>query len=43
VIILPGVKISKGAVVGAGAIVNKDIPEYAIAVGTPAKVVSYRT
>ena len=43
VTILPGVKISKGAVIGAGAIVNKDIPEYAIAVGIPAKVVSFRS
>ena len=43
VTILPSVKISKGVVKGVGAIVNKDIPEYAIAVGVPAKVVSFRS
>lgn len=42
VIILPGVTISRGAVIGAGAVVTKDIPEYAIAVGVPAKVVGSR-
>ena len=42
VIILPGVTIGKGVVIGAGAIVTKDIPEYAIAVGTPARVIKYR-
>lgn len=40
--ILPGVTIHKGAVIGAGAIVTKDIPEYGIAVGVPAKVIKYR-
>ncbi|WP_412486420.1 acyltransferase [Shewanella chilikensis] len=42
VIILKGVTIGKGAVIGAGAVVTKDIPEYAIAVGNPARVVKYR-
>ncbi len=42
VTILPGVTIGKGAVVGVGAVVTKDIPEYAIAVGLPAKVIGYR-
>lgn len=42
VIILPGVKIGKGAVIGAGAVVPKDVPDYAIAVGNPAKVIGYR-
>ena len=37
-IILPGVHIGKGAIVGAGAVVSKNIPEYAIAVGNPAKL-----
>ena len=41
-IILPGVTIGEGAVIGAGAIVNKDIPPYSIAVGVPAKVVGER-
>lgn len=42
VTILPGVKIGKGVVIGAGAVVSKDIPDYAIAVGNPATVVKYR-
>lgn len=41
-IILPGVRIKKGAVVGAGAIVTKDVPEYAIVGGSPAKIIKYR-
>lgn len=42
-VILPGVTIGKGAIIGAGSIVNKDIPEYAIAFGNPAKIIKYRT
>ena len=42
VVIKQGVHIATGAVVGAGAVVTKDIPPYAIAVGVPAKVISYR-
>jgi len=42
VTILKGVKISKGAVVGAGSVVIKDVPEYAVVVGNPAKVVRHR-
>ena len=42
VIILPGVHISKGAIVGAGAVVTKDVPEYAIVGGNPAKVIKFR-
>lgn len=41
-IILPGVKIKKGAVVGAGAVVTKDVEEYAIVGGVPAKVIGER-
>jgi acetyltransferase-like isoleucine patch superfamily enzyme len=37
-----GVKIGKGAVIGAGSIVLEDIPPYAIAVGSPAKIIKYR-
>jgi acetyltransferase-like isoleucine patch superfamily enzyme len=36
-IILPGVKIGRGAVVGAGAVVSKDIADYSIVIGNPAK------
>lgn len=42
VIILPGVKIGDGAVIAAGAVVNKDVPSYAIVGGVPAKVIKYR-
>ncbi len=41
-LILEGVSIGDGAVVAAGAIVTKDVPPYAIVVGTPAKVLKYR-
>jgi len=40
--IMSGVKISNGAVVGAGSTVTKDVPPYAIVAGNPAKVVKYR-
>lgn len=42
VIIMGGVRIGNGAIIGAGSIVTKDIPDYAIAVGVPAKVIKYR-
>ncbi len=42
VLIMPGVKIGNGVIIGAGAVVIKDIPDYAIAVGIPAKVIKYR-
>ncbi len=42
VTILDGVNIGEGAVIGASSMVNKDVPEFAIAVGTPAKVVKFR-
>lgn len=41
-IVLPGVKIGKHAIIGAGAVVTKDIPDYAVAAGVPAKVIKYR-
>jgi acetyltransferase-like isoleucine patch superfamily enzyme len=37
-IILPGVTIGRGAVIGAGAVVRENIPEYAIVIGNPAVV-----
>ena len=40
--ILPGVTINEGAIVGMGAVVPKDVPPCAIAVGNPAKIVGYR-
>lgn len=42
-IIMPSVsKIGDGAVIAAGAVVNKDIPPYAVVCGNPARVVRYR-
>jgi lipopolysaccharide O-acetyltransferase len=37
--VLPGVRIGKGSVIGCGAVVTRDIPEYCLAVGSPARVV----
>lgn len=37
--ILPGVRIGKNSVVGAGSVVVKDIPPHSVAVGNPAKVI----
>ncbi len=41
-IILPGVKIGDHVIVGAGAVVTKDVPDWAIVGGNPAKVVKFR-
>lgn len=42
VYVLDGVRIGRGAVIGAGSVVTRDIPAYAIAAGVPAKVIRYR-
>jgi len=42
VTVLDGVKIGRGAVIGAGAVVTQDLPEGAVAVGVPARVVKMR-
>ena len=41
-IILSGVKIGDGAIVGAGSVVTKDVPAYAIVAGNPAKIIRMR-
>ncbi len=41
-VIMKGVSIGNGAIVGASAVVTKDIPAYAIVVGNPAKIIKYR-
>lgn len=42
VIILPGVNIGDCAVIGAGSVVTRDIPSFAVAAGNPARVLRYR-
>jgi len=40
--ILPGVRVGANAIVGAGAVVTQDVPDYAIAAGVPARVLRSR-
>jgi acetyltransferase-like isoleucine patch superfamily enzyme len=42
-VILPGVTIGKGAVIGAGSIVTRDVEPYSIVVGSPARHQKYRS
>ena len=39
--LLPGVTIGEGVMIGAGSVVTKDIPAYAVVIGNPAKVIRY--
>lgn len=39
--ILPGVCVGKHAIVGAGAVVTKDVPDYAVVAGNPAKIIKF--
>lgn len=41
-LILSGVKIGKGAIIAAGAVVVKDVPPYAIVGGNPSRIIKYR-
>ncbi len=41
-VILPGVTVGKNALVGAGSVVTKDVPDESIVKGNPASVVGYR-
>ena len=43
VTILPGVHIGKGSIIAAGAVCSKDVPEYVIVGGVPAKMIKART
>ncbi|MCC9656091.1 hypothetical protein LOC70_09795 [Rhodopirellula sp. JC737] len=40
--VVGGVEIGDGAVIGANSVVTKDIPEYSVAVGSPARVLRTR-
>lgn len=42
VIILPGVNIGSHCIIGAGSVVTKDVPDYAIVGGAPAKIIRMR-
>ena len=41
-VILPGITLGKGCTIGAGAVVTKDVPNFAIVVGNPARIVGSR-
>jgi maltose O-acetyltransferase len=41
-IILPGVSIGSHTIVGSGSVVTKDLPEWAIVAGNPARIIRYR-
>ena len=40
--IMPGVRIGKGSIIAAGAVVTHDVPDYAVVGGVPAKVIKMR-
>jgi len=42
VTLMGGIKIGNGAIIGAGAVVTKDVPAYAVVGGVPSKVIRYR-
>jgi maltose O-acetyltransferase len=42
VIILPGVRVCTGSIIGAGAVVSRNVPPYAIVGGNPARIVKWR-
>lgn len=41
-VIMPGVEVGNGVIIGACSVVTKDIPDYVVVAGNPAKIVKYR-
>jgi len=41
-IIMPGLQLGEGSVIGAGAVVTKDIPPYSVVAGVPARIIKFR-
>lgn len=42
VVVMPGIEIGDGVIIGAGAVVTKNIPSFAIVGGVPARILKYR-
>jgi acetyltransferase-like isoleucine patch superfamily enzyme len=42
-VILPGVRIGRGAVIGAGSVISRDVPDHSVVAGVPGKIIRRRT
>ena len=41
--VIQGVKIGKWAMIGAGSVIISDVPDFAVVVGNPGKIIKYKT